>query len=314
MKKVGSLLRSLTLFVAALVFLVQGSLTMASASQVSSGKIVAVGGVEHDWGFIDIKGGNLKHRFTLLNTGKQDLILKGGFTSCGCTKVKFTLADGSVSPEFGMSLMSDWVGVVRPGESFDATATFDPLAHGPDALGPVVRKVYVVSSAPPDGRITTIMPIVRDGSVTTMQLSGNIVSPEEFRSSAGPKNYEYALGNFKFRETEHDLGRLKQSQGIVKFEFPFVYDGKEAATVTGTPTSCGCTTASVSVKTLKPGQEGVLMVEFDPNFHEEPAGKFFRTISILTDPPQKERAEVRVWAEIDKDLGHEAYKHKEHDD
>lgn len=312
MTKPGSFFRLSALIIAVLVILLPGSMKNAYADQVVSGKITAIGSVEHDWGFIDIYGGDLQHTFTLRNTGEQNLILKGAFTSCGCTEAKIILSDGSVSPDFGMSLVSDWIGIVKPGENFDVMVNFDPLTHGPDALGPVVRKIYVISSAPPDGSLSTKMPVIRDGTVTTMRVSGDIVSSDVFRNRGRQRNYMHKMGDFRFFEQEHDLGLLKQSQGIVKYEFPFVYDGTEPVTITGTPASCGCTAASVSKKTLKPGEEGVLKVEFDPNFHGEPGGKFFRTISILTDLPQTERVEVRVWVEIEKDLGDDAYKVKEH--
>ena len=68
---------------------------------------------------------------------------------------------------------------------------------------------------------------------------------------------------------------------------------------------------------LAPGEEGILTVEFDPNLHEEPEGKFFKTIAFLTDPVQEERVELRIWAQIDLDLGPDAYKlkgHKEEDE
>lgn len=49
--------------------------------------------------------------------------------------------------------------------------------------------------------------------------------------------------------------------------------------------------------------------------HEEPEGKFFKTVSVITEPPLEEMPEVKIWVEIDLDLGPEAYKLKgSHDD
>ncbi|MDH5596485.1 MAG: rhodanese-like domain-containing protein, partial [Candidatus Peregrinibacteria bacterium] len=62
------------------------------------------------------------------------------------------------------------------------------------------------------------------------------------------------------------------------------------------------------VTELQPGESGILTVEFDPNLHEEPEGKFFKTVTLLTEPALEERVDVAVWVEIDLDLGPEAFK------
>lgn len=120
---------------------------------------------------------------------------------------------------------------------------------------------------------------------------------------------------FSFSEKEFDFGVIKQSGGKVKKEFPFTYNGSETVKITGVPTSCACTSATVSKTTLKPGETGVVTVIFNPNLHAEPDGKFFKTVSLMTDPKTKEFPEVKIWAEIDLDLGPGAFELKaDHDD
>lgn len=114
-----------------------------------------------------------------------------------------------------------------------------------------------------------------------------------------------------FNETEFDFGVIKQSGGKVKHDFRFTYDGGEPLRITGVPTSCACASASVDKTQFKDGDTGILTVKFNPNLHEEPEGKFFKTIALLTDPPLKETPEVKIWAEIDLDLGPEAFELKE---
>ena len=63
---------------------------------------------------------------------------------------------------------------------------------------------------------------------------------------------------------------------------------------------------------IKAGDQRVIRVEFDPNYHEEPEGKFFRTIFLATEPKVKEEVELKIWVEIDLDLGPDAYKQKAH--
>ncbi len=314
MSKLHYIYKILVSMIVAVSFISAGTLGFAGAAEAASGKVAAYRGVEHEWGYINIQGGNLQHTFSMYNSGEDTLLLKGGFTSCGCTKLSITLPDGSKSPEFGMSLLNKWIGLVKPGESFKVTLDYDPLAHGPKELGPVERRAYLITSAPHDDRLSNRMQVVRNGTVTAFRISGVVVSQEEFKKSGLDNRYKNAMGDFTFRDIEHDFGVLKQSQGITRHEFPFIYKGAKPVTITGTPTSCGCTRASISKERFNPGDEGILTVEFDPNLHEEPEGKFFKTISVLTDIPQKKRVEVRIWAEIDEDLGHDAYKQKEHKD
>ena len=314
MRKLHYFIKFLISVIVAVSFISAGTLEFAGAAEATSGKVAAYRGVEHDWGYINIKGGNLQHTFSMYNSGEDNLLLKGGFTSCGCTKLSITLPDGSKSPEFGMSLLNNWIGLVKPGESFKITIDYDPLAHGLKDLGPVERRAYLITSAPHDDRLSNRMQVVRNGTVTTFRVSGVVVSEEEFKKTGMKNRYKKEMGDFSFRDIEYDFGVLKQSQGITRYGFPFIYRGAKPITITGTPTSCGCTRASISKERFNPGDEGILTVEFDPNLHKEPVGKFFKTISILTDIPQKERVEVRIWAEIDEDLGHDAYKQKEHKD
>lgn len=122
---------------------------------------------------------------------------------------------------------------------------------------------------------------------------------------------------FALEETDFDFGVVKQSGGLVTHDFKFRYNGEEPVHVTGVPSSCACTTAEISKEDFLPGEEGVLTVIFDPNLHEEPVGRFFKTVTILTDPsvPVGEEPEVKIWVEIDLDLGPHAYKLQEpHED
>lgn len=120
---------------------------------------------------------------------------------------------------------------------------------------------------------------------------------------------------FVFEEEEFDFGVIKQSDGKVSHEFTFTYNGSEPIKIIGVPTSCACTSAITNKTELNPGDSAVLTVKFNPNLHEEPTGRFFKTVIILTEPKIEERPEVRIWVEIDLDLGPEAYELKlDHDE
>jgi hypothetical protein len=314
----GRLLLAITTLVAFFLVACSGNTGADSLFRVTnSGKVGSEDSLDYDLGDINIKGGMVRRTATFINNGKEDLILKGAFTSCMCTTADIELMDGRISGEFGTKLSTKWHEVIKPGERFKVNIVFDPLFHGEDDVGPFKRTVYLITSAPPDDRLSTTLPMIKYGTVTTIRFSGNVLSEKDFKTTTSLRVFNEALGDFRFAETEHDFGVIKQSQGVVKYGFPFVYSGESPITIEGTPTSCGCTKAFASVKRLAPGEEGILTVEFDPNLHEEPEGKFFKTIAFLTDPVQEERVELRIWAQIDLDLGPDAYKlkgHKEEDE
>ena len=119
---------------------------------------------------------------------------------------------------------------------------------------------------------------------------------------------------FEFEDEEFDFGVIDQSGGIVSHEFSFVYKGIEPIKVTSTPGSCLCTTAFVDKEIYQPGEKGVLTVEFNPNLHAEPEGRFYKTATIFTEPELEVYPEVKIWQEINLDLGEEFFELKNADD
>lgn len=115
---------------------------------------------------------------------------------------------------------------------------------------------------------------------------------------------------FSVSEKSFDFGKIKQSGGEVRHSFVIRYNGKNPLKVTGVPTSCACTTAKIDKTVLSPGDSATITVTFDPNLHAEPEGKFFKTISLLTESVIQDAPELKIWAEIDLDLGPGAYKLK----
>ncbi len=131
---------------------------------------------------------------------------------------------------------------------------------------------------------------------STVETTFEVSEPSQFQDTG-----------FVFEEMEHDFGVIKQSGGKVNYEFKFKYEGEEPIKVVSTPSSCMCTEAEISKKEFKPGDEGVLRVIFNPNLHAEPEGRFFKTASIITEPELEKMPEVKIWVEIDLDLGEEAF-------
>lgn len=101
-----------------------------------------------DLGTVGIFDGLVGTEFRVTNSADEPTWLAAAYTSCMCTEVILEFADGSVEGPFGMpghELPVRLERAVGPGETFTARATFDPLAHGPDAVGPTQRAIALHS-------------------------------------------------------------------------------------------------------------------------------------------------------------------------
>ncbi|MBI5817247.1 MAG: DUF1573 domain-containing protein [Candidatus Yonathbacteria bacterium] len=108
---------------------------------------------------------------------------------------------------------------------------------------------------------------------------------------------------------EYDFGKIRQSSGTVSKAFTVFNNGSEDVTIDEVLTSCSCTTAEIDKKLLRPGEQGTLTVVFDPNYHYEDDGRFFRTVTIKSNIHGK-APEVKIFVEVDYDLGKDALKFK----
>jgi len=115
----------------------------------------------YDWEQIPINGGETIHEFTVENRGTGSLELASIQTSCMCTSAQVIIG-GKTSPFFGMHTSSSWTGKVAPGEQATLRVIFDPLAHGPDAVGPIERFIAVETNDPKNSRLE-------------FRLTGNVV-------------------------------------------------------------------------------------------------------------------------------------------
>lgn len=104
----------------------------------------------YDFGLVRLTAGLVVHRYSVKNLGQIDVKIANLATSCTCTKVYFKSANWE-SPRAGMKGMtkiSDWVGVLKPGESGEVIIEFDPNFHGPQGMGKIVRGVSFETNDP----------------------------------------------------------------------------------------------------------------------------------------------------------------------
>lgn len=101
-------------------------------------------------GNIPYSGGNLIHVFPIKNSGTKDLKIANITTSCMCTKAYLKQGENK-SEGFGMkgmSASSSWKGIIKPGETAQIIADFDPAYHGPQGVGSVSRTVSFETNDP----------------------------------------------------------------------------------------------------------------------------------------------------------------------
>jgi len=100
-----------------------------------------------------------------------------------------------------------------------------------------------------------------------------------------------------------DFGDVSLQKGVVTKEFPLVNIGDEELMITFLDSSCGCTTAQVinngdagpifgmsshgrspkNWKTaIKPGEQAILKVYYDPTVHSDFRGRATRVITVFT--------------------------------
>lgn len=115
---------------------------MGSTAQVTTDNQVAlsVESTNHDWGTIDINGGMAVNSFQIKNTTNSVLKLFDVKTSCTCTTAQLKTTN-QTSPKYSMHQKGADVFEVNPGETAELIVEFDPLFHGPDAVGPINRTV-----------------------------------------------------------------------------------------------------------------------------------------------------------------------------
>lgn len=116
--------------------------------QSSSGISIIVNNI--DLGEIPIRGGSIDIVFLFRNNGKEAVLITEGETSCMCTVAVIEKSNMKFSPQIkmrGHGIMPVLSETVTPGEELKLIATFDPLAHGINAIGPIKRDVILKTNS-----------------------------------------------------------------------------------------------------------------------------------------------------------------------
>lgn len=82
-----------------------------------------------------------------------------------------------------------------------------------------------------------------------------------------------------FSRTQHDFGKINESDGRVTTIFEFKNEGMEPLVLSNVKASCGCTTPSYTKTPVEPGQTGNISVTYNPNGRP---GKFQKTVTVTS--------------------------------
>lgn len=85
--------------------------------------------------------------------------------------------------------------------------------------------------------------------------------------------------NISFDKSAHDFGEIKESDGVVTFDFTFTNTGNEALILQKVNSSCGCTTPTWTKQPVAPGEKGVVSAAYDP---KNRPGHFDKYITVET--------------------------------
>lgn len=145
---IGTVLISILLLIGA-VFLLSSSPSKPKLEKNNGSKIQVLE-KSFDFKEISYSGGVASHSYVIKNIGDSVLQVANLATSCMCTK-SYVQTPSAVSPKAsmkGMSKSSSWVGVLKPGESGEIVAEFDPAFHGPQGVGPISRNISFETNDP----------------------------------------------------------------------------------------------------------------------------------------------------------------------
>ncbi len=222
------------------------------------GPTVTVPGIEYDFGNVQ-PGSSLSHRFVLYNGGDGTLKLYVLRTSCRCVSAILDRYE------------------VSPSDSADLHVTFNVSKN----LGDQREFIYIRTNDPNNPELKLQV------KATTLKEENRIFTTDApFTKVSGPRNY--------FPVKEHDFGKIKQG-AVVDYTFKFYNKGNSALKIKDLYTSCGCTAAVVKKRTLEPGQEGLLRVEFDSAGR---SGKVTRQVTVKTNDPINPTTLLKIYADI----------------
>ncbi len=163
--------------------------------------------------------------------------------------------------------------ILKPGEKTFIKVEFNSTGR----IGPQEKFVYIFSNDP---------------KMRELKLSINCVIVE--KSISFQKNLK--LPKLKLLQSQYDFGNVEEGK-TVDVKISFKNEGNSVLKINDVKTSCGCTAALLSNKSLQPGETGNIRIELDTANRE---GKLTRTVTIYTNDPEKASHTITLFVNIEK--------------
>ncbi len=162
---------------------------------------------------------------------------------------------------------------LKPGEKTSIKVEFNSA----DRLGPQEKYVYVMSNDPKNPEL---------------RLSFNCVIVDKNAAL----NSSAKFPKFKLMKNVIDFGNVAEGK-VVDAKIAFKNEGNGVLEIRDIKTSCGCTAALASSKSLKPGESGTIRIELDTSNRE---GLLTRTITVYSNDVNNPNQVITLTVNIEK--------------
>lgn len=92
----------------------------------------------------------------------------------------------------------------------------------------------------------------------------------------------------------HDFGDIIQSEGPVSTTVQISNNSDQKLEINRLSTSCGCTTATMDLSDLQPGETRDMKITFDPMTHPDQFGAITRVVYLQTSDPNLPELEIEI--------------------
>jgi hypothetical protein len=99
----------------------------------------------------------------------------------------------------------------------------------------------------------------------------------------------------KFKETAWDFGKIKQGE-VASHEFVFTNEGDDTLMIEKVSTTCGCTAALVSDRSIPPGKSGKIEVKFDSRGY---GGQVTKIVYVQSNDPKEAQRALEIKAQVE---------------
>jgi len=93
--------------------------------------------------------------------------------------------------------------------------------------------------------------------------------------------------------TSYDFGQVPADRAL-RASFTVTNAGTAPLAIESITTSCGCTKATISSRTIPPGKAAQLDVTFDPRVHPDATGPMFRVVYLASNDPAQPETQIEL--------------------